>query len=341
MVILEFDLARKYYVYAWYYEDTEKIFYIGKGTKYRYRSKKRDNERLVGIINSCKCNSKILKGELTEEEAFKYEKEMISHYRKTGHPLINIQEGGHLPPSAKGMKRTDETKRKMSESAKRYYEKHPEIKINQSNKMKDFLKTEEGKMFQKKSIESRRNDDFRKNQSIRCKKANRTKEYIARQSKIAKQTWKSEEYIKSHSGANNCRAQAVRQYDLEHNFIAEYSTMTEASKATGVSVARISAVAKNQRKTSGGFIWEYVNEKKIIQRKSSFIYDVDKDKTAKAIIQYDLKGNIVGEYKSVAEAARENGFHCRTNITQNLRGKTKSAYGYVWKYKHDNIVPSL
>lgn len=75
--------------------------------------------------------------------------------------------------------------------------------------------------------------------------------------------------------------------------------------------------------------------------KNSFIYDVDKDKTARAIIQYDLKGNVVREYKSVAEAARENGFHCRTNITQNLRGKSKSAYGYVWKYKHDNIVPSL
>lgn len=28
---MEFDLTRKYYVYAWYYEDTEKIFYIGKG----------------------------------------------------------------------------------------------------------------------------------------------------------------------------------------------------------------------------------------------------------------------------------------------------------------------
>ena len=51
---MEFDLTRKYYVYAWYYEDTEKIFYIGKGSKYRYRSKKRDNKRLVGIINSCK-----------------------------------------------------------------------------------------------------------------------------------------------------------------------------------------------------------------------------------------------------------------------------------------------
>ncbi len=44
---MEFDLTRKYYVYAWYYEDTEKIFYIGKGSKYRYRSKK-ERQQTIG-----------------------------------------------------------------------------------------------------------------------------------------------------------------------------------------------------------------------------------------------------------------------------------------------------
>ena len=28
------------------------------------------------------------------------------------------------------------------------------------------------------------------------------------------------------------------------------------------------------------------------------------------------------------------------NIICNLKGRTKSAYGYVWKYKHGNTVPS-
>lgn len=145
--------------------------------------------------------------------------------------------------------------------------------------------------------------------------------------------WQSESYKNAHSGANNNRAQAVRQYDLEHNFIAEYETMTEAQKNTGVSVAKISLVAKNQRKTAGGFIWEYVNEKKFVHKKYSCSYDIEKDKCAKPIIQYTLDGVFLREYRSIAEAAAINGFKNRTNISANLSGRTKRAYGYVWEYK--------
>ena len=77
---MQFDTERKYYVYVWFYKDTEKVFYVGKGTKYRYRSKKRDNPKLVEIINNCECDSKIIKGNLTEEEAFECEKKTIALY---------------------------------------------------------------------------------------------------------------------------------------------------------------------------------------------------------------------------------------------------------------------
>ena len=30
-----FNPDKKYYVYVWFYKDTEKVFYVGKGTKYR------------------------------------------------------------------------------------------------------------------------------------------------------------------------------------------------------------------------------------------------------------------------------------------------------------------
>ena len=70
------------------------------------------------------------------------------------------------------------------------------------------------------------------------------------------------------------------------------------------------------------------------------MYDVKKDKSAVPILQYDLNGNLVSEYNSIAEAARINNFPNSTNISINLKGKTKHAYGYVWKYKQDNTVPS-
>lgn len=330
---MKFNDERKYYVYEWYYKDSGKIFYVGKGCKYRYRSRKRDNKQLVEIINSNDCDSRIIINHLNEEEAFDMEKELIEQYRKDGQPLINIQNGGHMPPNAKGIKRSEETRLKMSKNMKYYYETHPEQRKLQSENMKLFFQTEAGKEFQSKSIESRKTEKFREKQSEICKKVNNTNEYKKRQSEVAKRTWQSDKYLKSHSGANNCRAQGVRQYDLEHDFIAEYPTMTEASKNTGISVAKISLVAKKQRKTAGGFIWEYVNDKKIVQKKSSYVYDVNNDKNAKPILQYTIDGVFIKEYRSISEATDINGFNNRTNITQNLKGKTKHAYGYVWKYK--------
>lgn len=330
---MNFNTERKYYVYEWYFKETGKIFYVGKGCKYRYRSRKRANKKFVEIINSYECDSRIIKNNLSEEEAFDFEKDVIEQYRKAGQPLINIQDGGHKPPNAKGVIRSEDTRRKLSESIKYYYDMHPEDKILRSNNMKAFFETKEGKEFQKKSIETRKTEEFRKKQSEICKIANNTKEYKLRQSESAKKIWQSDEYRKSHSGSNNGRSQAVRQYDLERNFIAEYPTMTDASQKTGVGVAKISLVAKKQRKTAGGFIWEYVNDRKIVQKKSSYVYDVEKDKSAKAIVQYTINGEFVNEYRSIAEAALCNGFKNRTNIIQNLKGKTKHAYGYVWKYK--------
>lgn len=337
---MQFNQEKKYYVYAWFYKETGKLFYIGKGTKYRYRSRKRDNPKLVEIINSCDCDSKILKGNLDEKEAFECEEKMIKKYRSLGHPLINIQDGGYKPPDHTGKTRTDEVKEKIRISTKEYFKNHPEESVKRSERMKSFLKTEKGKEFQRRSIEARDNEEYRKNQSIKCRKANNTEEYKKRQSHIAKETWKSQDYIESHSGANNCRSQAVRQYDLNGKFIAEYPTMTEADKVTGVSFKKISLVAKGIRKTAGGYIWEYVNEKKFETRKSNFVYDVKKDKSAVPILQYDMNGNLVSEYNSIAEATKINNFPHRTNISANLNGRTKHAYGYVWKYKQDNTVPS-
>jgi group I intron endonuclease len=49
----------------------------------------------------------------------------------------------------------------------------------------------------------------------------------------------------------------VNQYDLNYNFIQNFSSITEASNQTGVNGSHISGVCKNSRKTAGGFIWSY------------------------------------------------------------------------------------
>lgn len=41
----------------------------------------------------------------------------------------------------------------------------------------------------------------------------------------------------------------------------------------------------------------------------------------------------IKEYESVQQATKENNFKNHSNIIANLKGRTKHAYGYVWKYK--------
>ena len=54
---------------------------------------------------------------------------------------------------------------------------------------------------------------------------------------------------------------SVKQYDLDGNFIAEYSSITEASKKTGANQKSIGMNCNKQRKTAGGFIWKFSNKK--------------------------------------------------------------------------------
>lgn len=55
-------------------------------------------------------------------------------------------------------------------------------------------------------------------------------------------------------------------------------------------------------------------------------------KRSKQVIQYTLDGEFVKEWPSLTEIERELGWH-RTGITPCINGKTKQAYGYIWKFK--------
>lgn len=52
----------------------------------------------------------------------------------------------------------------------------------------------------------------------------------------------------------------------------------------------------------------------------------------KPILQFDIEGVFIKEWKSAKDVELEIGLS-RKNISANLRNKTKHAYGYIWKYK--------
>lgn len=336
---MKFDTEKRYYVYAWYIKNTNEVFYIGKGTGNRYKTRKRENSYFMKILNSHECESTIIKDQLNEEEAFKLEKELIAFHRKNSPRLTNVLDGGQNPPKLTGIPKSEEWKKKTSASNKKFYENHPERKKERSERLKEYLRTDKGKEFLEKSLEARRTPEFRELQRQRSIKALNTPEFHRKHSALMKEINNRPEMIARNIGANNHNAHGVMQFDLNGNFIDSYETITEASKKTGCSISKISAVAQGRRKTTGGYFWRYSNNKNNYHKKNRQ-KKIGNPPCEKAILQYDKDEKFLQEYKSVADATRINGFNNRTNIICNLKGRTKTAYGYIWRYKQGNTVPS-
>lgn len=113
--------------------DTNKVFYVGISLKYRraYEKASRRNNIWTKIASKSDFKVEILKEDITWEEACKLEIELISKYGRidlgTG-SLANLTNGGEgtinrIQPkeekekranSIRGMKRTEETRRKIS-----------------------------------------------------------------------------------------------------------------------------------------------------------------------------------------------------------------------------------
>ena len=58
-------------------------------------------------------------------------------------------------------------------------------------------------------------------------------------------------------------------------------------------------------------------------------YGTRNEKFKKPILQYDLNGNFIKEWPSATDVGKE----ANDNICKCLKGRQKTAYGYVWKYK--------
>lgn len=136
----------KYYVYVWRRPDKPKdhsIFYVGKGCKNRYRSM--TNERLknkhlkhvIAKVGWENVQKEIIEYNLSNLEAYEREKYYIALFKQQGNTLVNLTDGGDgakgwyeslteeekeihrsYSCSFSGKQHTDETKKKMSETAK-------------------------------------------------------------------------------------------------------------------------------------------------------------------------------------------------------------------------------
>lgn len=123
----------------------------------------------------------------------------------------------------------------------------------------------------------------------------------------------------------------IEMYDLEGNYIKDFSSISAAARELKGNITLISAVIQHRRPTAYGYQFKSKGDdttiiSKFIKKKSGPI--------GKAVIQYDLHGNIINEYISASEAARQTGLHAQ-NISGVCRGIKNTCGGYVWKYKNN------
>lgn len=128
----------------------------------------------------------------------------------------------------------------------------------------------------------------------------------------------SEEAVKrGREAASKSKYKKIYQWTLKGEFVSVYESGLEAEQKTQINRKAISKALCGDSKSSGGFLWTYSETPPVIK---------DKQK----IYQYDSNNNLIGVYKSCAEAARACGGDAST-ISKVCRGEKKTSRGFIWK----------
>lgn len=150
-------------------------------------------------------------------------------------------------------------------------------------------------------------------------------------------------YIKSYKSANslygynisiggqnnNSCCKKISQYDSNGNLIRTWDSITDVSEYYGVTVSSISACCCGKAKSCANYVWRYCGD-------SFYKY---KNVQKKKVVNYDLNGNVIGVYDSVADAARlvYGDVSYTSAISANCRGKYNKCQGTAWRFAFDNF----
>jgi group I intron endonuclease len=213
--------------------------YIGK-TK---NSREKDHRRSFGNQIIYKYIDEI--DSLNSKDWKPLETKWIQYYMGLGYILINKQKIG-----GSGVEfHSKETKQKMSLSKTNRKITWGD-KISKANKGRKH--SEETKQKISQSNKGKKYSEER-NQKLRKPKSEETKQKIS-QAKLGK--LKSDSYKQKIS---IIKSKPILQYDLQNNFIKEWSSATEAGKFLNKKNSAISECCNNKRKSAYNFIWKFKN----------------------------------------------------------------------------------
>lgn len=113
-------------------------------------------------------------------------------------------------------------------------------------------------------------------------------------------------------------------------FNKKYKSITDAAKNNNINRNCIKMCIIGKLKTTGNFIWSYLplTNKDVCK----YLENIKYNKHCRNILQYDFNNNLIKEYKSITDAYNETGIN---HISLCCRGKSKTAGGFIWKYKEN------
>lgn len=120
----------------------------------------------------------------------------------------------------------------------------------------------------------------------------------------------------------------IDQYSKDGQLVRTWESIRSAAEEMNWSASVIATCVRKERPTAYNYYWCPAGETpkfktRGIQRK---------------VYQFDLKGNLIGEYKNAAEAARILG-RSSCNIIECCNGNRKRAFGFYWS--HSSSSPEI
>lgn len=120
----------------------------------------------------------------------------------------------------------------------------------------------------------------------------------------------------------------IELYDLEGNYITTYPNITEAAKVIGVSRSAIYGILQGYRLSIKNYQFKLVGDRKEIKPYTN------RQGGKKAVLQKDDNNNIINQFESVNEAARQLNLDS-SSISKCCRGKLKHVGGFRWEYTNE------
>lgn len=276
----------------------------------------------------------ILMESLQKELADEIEKELIKKYNLNNRSLgYNIAKGG-----GGVSKMSEKAKKKISKSNKgksswikgNHHSEETKRKISESNMgttrvLQYNRKTGEFLNVYNNLIDAENKTHIPRNEicSVCHKEIKSTHGYIFR--------YESDIYISNFpmpledlENNKNTHLQPICQYDLNGNYIQEFSSIKDAEVYFGKEQGKtlIWHCLNHKKPSALGYLWTYKGEKII-----PYV-----NNRSKKVNQYDLSNNYIQTFSSVKSAAKSVNGNDRTLIKR-LKNDTTNPYkDYIWKY---------